>query len=117
MAQLCNYLVLIILEKKFYPFIKSANSHFTVSYNTSLYRDTKVAIYRYTKIVYHYTSNVHTFYMDNVKLYDVIDHVPLRMLFFIILGPTVSMSVFALAYGRDLHDLKMYYTNDDVPGE
>ena len=37
---------------------KFANSHFTVSYNISLYRDTKVAIYRYTQIVYHYTSNM-----------------------------------------------------------
>ena len=39
------------------------------------------------------------------------------MLFFIILGPTFSMSAFALTYGRDLHDLKIYYTNDDSPGE
>ena len=37
----------------------------------------------------------------------------LRMLFFIIIGPTLSMAVFCLAYGRDLHDLKIYYTNDD----
>ena len=40
-----------------YNFEKSANSHFTVSYNISLYRDTKAAIYRYTEIVYHYTAN------------------------------------------------------------
>lgn len=37
------------------------------------------------------------------------------MLFFIILGPTLNMSVFCLAYGRDLTGLKIYYTNDDTP--
>ena len=40
-----------------YNFQKSTNLHLTVSYNISLYRDTKAAIYRYTEIVYRYISN------------------------------------------------------------
>ena len=38
--QLCNHLVLIILEQV----LKSANSYFTVLYSISLYRDTKLEI-------------------------------------------------------------------------
>ena len=44
--------------------LNSANSHFTVSYNISLYHDTKAAIYRYTQIMYHYTSNVYLFLLN-----------------------------------------------------
>ena len=35
-------------------FKKSANLRLTVSYNISLYHDTKATIYRYTEIVYRY---------------------------------------------------------------
>lgn len=37
-----------------------------------------------------------------------------RMLFFFIIGPTLTMCMFCLAYGRDLKDLRVYYTNNDI---
>ena len=74
-SQLCNYLVLIEscnFRKSSVHFKKvlsdiyknSANTHFIVSYNISLYLDTKEAvyyIYRYTQIVYRYTSSINTY--------------------------------------------------------
>ena len=37
-----------------------------------------------------------------------------RMLFFLIIGPTLQIAVFCLTYARDLEDLKIYYTNGDI---
>ena len=52
-------LQLFSAHRKLYRYIHlSVNSHFTVSYNISLYRDTKAAIYRYTQMVYRYTSSI-----------------------------------------------------------
>ena len=56
--------------------LKSANSHFTASYNISLYHDTKVAIYRYTQIVCIIAPLIDTYkfqaYIQNICLYVVI---------------------------------------------
>ena len=56
-------------------------------------------------------------YLDTKCARSVFFIVVFRMLFFIIIGPTLSMSVFALAYGRDLKGLEIYYTNHDQGGE
>ena len=50
---------------------KAVNSHLTVSYNISLYRDTQVAIYRYTQIVYRCISStyVHMYVCMYVCMY------------------------------------------------